>query len=64
MPGRYRPLTSATLFPCKPWRAGADKVCATTLPGMVRENMTPLPDSPVMTGRLRQSGGGACLFVW
>jgi hypothetical protein len=34
------------------------------LPGVVRENMTPVSDSPVMAGRLRQSGGGACLFVW
>jgi hypothetical protein len=34
------------------------------LTGVVRESMTPLRDSPVMTGRLRQSGGGACLFVW
>jgi hypothetical protein len=34
------------------------------LPGVVRESMTPVRDSPVMAGRLRQSGGGACLFVW
>ena len=34
------------------------------LTGVVRESMTPLRDSPVMTGRLRQSGGGACMFVW
>ncbi len=34
------------------------------LPGVVRKGMTPVRDSPVMAGRLRQSGGGACLFVW
>jgi hypothetical protein len=34
------------------------------LTGVVRESMTPLRDSSVMTGRLRQAGGGACLFVW
>ena len=33
-------------------------------PGVVRESKTPVRDSPVMAGRLRQSGGGACLFVW
>ncbi len=33
-------------------------------PGVARESMTPVRDSPVMAGRLRQSGGGACLFVW
>jgi hypothetical protein len=34
------------------------------LPGVVRENMTPVRDTPVMAGRLRHSGGGASLFVW
>ena len=34
------------------------------LPGVARENMTPMRDSPVMAGRLRHSGGGASLFVW
>ncbi len=33
-------------------------------PGVVRESKTPVRDSPVMAGRLRPSGGGACLFVW
>ena len=33
-------------------------------PGVVRESKAPVRDSPVMAGRLRQSGGGACLFVW
>ena len=34
------------------------------LPGVVRESMTPMRKSSAMTGRVRQSGGGACLFVW
>jgi len=34
------------------------------LPGVVRENMTPTRDSPVMAGRIRESGGGASFFVW
>jgi hypothetical protein len=34
------------------------------LPGVVRERMNPIRDSPVMAGRVRQSGGGALLFVW
>ena len=34
------------------------------LPDVVRESKTPVRDSPVMAGRLRQPGGGACLFVW
>ena len=34
------------------------------LPGVDGETMAPVGDSPVMAGRVRQSGGGACLFVW
>jgi hypothetical protein len=34
------------------------------LAGSVRENMTPTRDSSVMAGRIRESGGGAVLFVW
>jgi hypothetical protein len=34
------------------------------LPGVVRESMTPMRDNSVMTGRVRQPGGGAALFVW
>jgi hypothetical protein len=34
------------------------------LAGVVRENMTPARDSPVLAGRIRESGGGTALFVW
>ncbi|MGA2134643.1 MAG: hypothetical protein ABSH50_20345 [Bryobacteraceae bacterium] len=34
------------------------------LEGLVRDSVTSERDTPVMAGRLRQSGGGACLFVW
>ncbi len=34
------------------------------LAGVVRENMTPTRDSPVMAGRIREPGGGTALFVW
>lgn len=34
------------------------------LAGVVRENMTPTRDIPVLAGRIRESGGGAALFVW
>ena len=34
------------------------------LPGVVRGNMAPTGDSPVMAGRIRASGSGASLFVW
>jgi hypothetical protein len=34
------------------------------LPGVVRENMTPMRDSPVLAGRIRESGGGTAFFVW
>jgi hypothetical protein len=34
------------------------------LPHVVRESMTPIRDSPVSAGRLRQPGGGAVSFVW
>ena len=33
-------------------------------PGVARERMNAIGDSPVMAGRVRQSGGGALLFVW
>ena len=33
------------------------------LPDPAGKNMTPLVDSPVLTGRVRQSGG-ASVFVW
>jgi hypothetical protein len=29
-----------------------------------RANTTPMRSSPIMAGRIRQPGGGACLFVW
>lgn len=29
-----------------------------------RGNMTPLLDAPVLAGRIREPGGGACFFVW
>jgi len=34
------------------------------LPGVVHKNMTPIRESSVMAGRIRQPGGGACFFVW
>jgi hypothetical protein len=34
------------------------------LPGVVRENMTPVRSSPVLAGRIREPGGGATFFVW
>ena len=34
------------------------------LPHVVRDSMAPLGNSPVMAGRLRQSGDGARFFVW
>ena len=34
------------------------------LPGVVHENMTPMRSSPVLAGRIREPGGGACMFVW
>ena len=34
------------------------------LPGVVRENMTPMRSSPVLAGRIREPGGGAAFFVW
>ncbi len=34
------------------------------LPGVVRENMTPVRSGPVQTGRIRKPGGGATVFVW
>jgi len=34
------------------------------LPAAVHPTMAPMRDSPVMAGRVRQAGGGACFFVW
>jgi hypothetical protein len=34
------------------------------LPGIVRGTMTPMRDSPVLAGRIRESGSGAAFFVW
>ena len=34
------------------------------LPGVVRENMTPIRDHPVLAGRIREPGSGAAFFVW
>lgn len=34
------------------------------LPHVVHENMTPIRDSTVLAGRVRQPGGGASFFVW
>jgi hypothetical protein len=34
------------------------------LPGVVRENMAPLRNTPVLAGRIREPGGGAAFFVW
>ena len=33
-------------------------------PVSVRESMTPMRDSPVMAGRIREPGSGAAFFVW
>jgi len=34
------------------------------LPGVVRESLTPMRDSPVLAGRIREPGDGAAFFVW
>ncbi len=34
------------------------------LPNAVRESPTPVRDSPVMAGRIREPGSGAAFFVW
>ena len=34
------------------------------LPSVVRENMTPILDHPVLAGRIREPGSGATFFVW
>jgi hypothetical protein len=34
------------------------------LGGMFHESLTFVPDSPVQTGRIRERGEGACVFVW
>jgi hypothetical protein len=48
-------------------RYGAAKVEAVSepnLPGVVRPNLTPLRDGPVVAGRISQDGGGPRMFVW
>jgi hypothetical protein len=34
------------------------------LPVVAHRSMTPMHDGGVMAGRVRQAGGGACVFVW
>jgi hypothetical protein len=34
------------------------------LPTVARKVAAPMVESSVMTGRIRQPGGGACMFVW
>ncbi|MBZ5675135.1 MAG: hypothetical protein LAP61_12895 [Acidobacteriia bacterium] len=34
------------------------------LPHIVRQSGMPATETAVMAGRIRQTGGGACLFVW
>ena len=34
------------------------------LPNVVHANAGSVPDGSVMAGRIRQPGGGACMFVW
>ncbi|WP_031499907.1 hypothetical protein [Bryobacter aggregatus] len=34
------------------------------MPGIVRENITPIRDRPVQAGRIQVSGSGAVFFVW
>jgi hypothetical protein len=50
-------------------RHGAVEIEETTgaepqLPRAFRANMTPMRDSPIIAGRIRQPGGGACFFTW
>lgn len=34
------------------------------LPAVIHENASPMVETSVMAGRIRQPGGGACVFVW
>lgn len=34
------------------------------LPTVIRQNVAPMTETSVMAGRIRQPGGGACVFVW
>jgi hypothetical protein len=34
------------------------------LPVVAHANMTPIRDSAILAGRVREPGGGACFFVW
>jgi len=34
------------------------------LPHVAHKNIAPVHSNSLMTGRIRQSGGGACFFVW
>ncbi len=34
------------------------------LPDATRERISPTRNSPVLTGRVRQGGAGACIFAW
>jgi hypothetical protein len=34
------------------------------MPVVAHRSMTPVHDSGVLAGRVRQAGGGACVFVW
>jgi hypothetical protein len=34
------------------------------VPAAASPNMTPMVDSPVLAGRIREPGGGAQFFVW
>lgn len=40
--------------------SGAEPV----LHGVVHESMTPIRSSPVLAGRIRETGGGTAFFVW
>jgi hypothetical protein len=50
-------------------RLGAVEVADLTgpepqLPRVTHQNTAPMRDGSVMAGRVRQTGGGACFFVW
>jgi hypothetical protein len=34
------------------------------VPSLTHENPAPIFENAVLTGRIRQPGGGACMFVW
>jgi hypothetical protein len=50
-------------------RHGAEEIEETRgpephLPNVIHERANPIHDSPVLAGRFRQPGSGACFFAW